>query len=70
MLIVMLDHQEQFGKDWDLVPIGLDPSDAGAQTPGMAAWGPPPPITTGPARYTSASNVWHMGMVRPEASQA
>ncbi|KAI7780758.1 hypothetical protein LA080_015549 [Diaporthe eres] len=55
---------EQFGKDWDMVPNFQDPSDPGAWMPAwMAPWNPPPPITSGPARYSSASNVWHIGMI-------
>ncbi|KAJ0120639.1 hypothetical protein J7T55_015369 [Diaporthe amygdali] len=62
---------EQFGKDWDRIPCGQDPSD-GQQQPywmqpwmpaWMQAWAPPPPITTGPGRYSSASNVWQIAMI-------
>ncbi|KAG6354492.1 hypothetical protein INS49_004509 [Diaporthe citri] len=61
---------EQFGKDWDRIPRCQDPSDD-QQLPWMLPWMPawmmpwarPPPVTTGPGRFSSASNVWQMGMV-------
>ncbi|KAH8744670.1 hypothetical protein F5883DRAFT_722163 [Diaporthe sp. PMI_573] len=31
--------------------------------PWMQPWAPPPPTTTGPGRYSSASNVWQIGMI-------
>lgn len=53
-----------------MIPRAMDPSDE-FQQPWMSAWSPiwmpawasPPPITSGPGRYSSASNVWHIGMV-------
>ncbi|KAG6361235.1 hypothetical protein INS49_009459 [Diaporthe citri] len=59
---------EQFGHDWDFIPRHEDPSDDVNtiwpwQPQWMQPWLPPPPFTAGPARYTAASNVWHMGMM-------
>lgn len=54
-----------------MIPINQDPSDGGPWMPAwMQAWNPPPPITTGPGRYTSASNVWHIGMVCAKAESS
>lgn len=53
-----------------MIPNTLDPSAPGPWVPAwMAPFMPPPPITTGPGRYTSASNVWHIGMVCVETPQ-
>ncbi|KAI3392688.1 hypothetical protein diail_5288 [Diaporthe ilicicola] len=62
---------EQFGSDWDRIPALQDPSDEVSiqqplvqdwRPPWMPPWARPPPITAGPGRYTSASNVWQIGM--------
>ncbi|POS76787.1 hypothetical protein DHEL01_v204820 [Diaporthe helianthi] len=63
-----VEREEQFGKDWGRIARFDDPSDTNNShinwpPPWMQPWGPPPPITSGPARYTAASNLWHVGMI-------